>query len=271
MAQPFTRRPPLPLHSHADSKTYSLPNPFLLPSPPLTGQIPPKSFAHEHNSQTNSSILLPDDPTRYESIDSVAREADATMARRPKVRPRGESDLGKPAVNGAAVHLHHASNHHHNHAPYVQLRVKSFLRFLTVFRSPKTPSFVSNLFSHSKRHDHDHDHSHSHQHSKLTAVLISCTTPGSIIHSILIQRDSRRIAYFGCLNLVFMVVQFFYGFATGSLGLLTDSIHMLFDCLGLAVGLAAAVMGKWSPSLNFPYGYAKIETLSGFANGIFLM
>lgn len=73
------------------------------------------------------------------------------------------------------------------------------------------------------------------------------------------------------LNLGFMVVQFFYGFATNSLGLLTDSIHMLFDCLGLAVGLAAAVMSKWPPSLAFPYGYAKIETLSGFANGIFLM
>jgi zinc transporter 5/7 len=73
------------------------------------------------------------------------------------------------------------------------------------------------------------------------------------------------------LNLCFMVVQFFYGFATGSLGLLTDSIHMLFDCLGLAVGLAAAVMSKWPPSVHFPYGYAKIDTLSGFANGIFLM
>ena len=73
------------------------------------------------------------------------------------------------------------------------------------------------------------------------------------------------------LNLGFMVVQFFYGFVTGSLGLLSDSIHMLFDCLGLAVGLAAAVMSKWQPTPNFPYGYGKIDTLSGFANGIFLM
>jgi zinc transporter 5/7 len=73
------------------------------------------------------------------------------------------------------------------------------------------------------------------------------------------------------LNLGFMVVQFFYGFLTNSLGLLSDSIHMLFDCMGLAVGLAAAVMSKWPPSVNFPYGYGKIDTLSGFANGIFLM
>jgi len=68
-----------------------------------------------------------------------------------------------------------------------------------------------------------------------------------------------------------MMVQFFYGFVSGSLGLLTDSIHMLFDCAGLAVGLAAAVMSKWHPNVRFPYGYGKIDTLSGFANGIFLM
>ncbi|KAF2996422.1 putative zinc transporter msc2 [Curvularia kusanoi] len=94
---------------------------------------------------------------------------------------------------------------------------------------------------------------------------------GSIIHSVMIERDSRRIAYFGVLNLSFMVVQFFYGFVSGSLGLLTDSIHMLFDCAGLAVGLAAAVMSKWRPNARFPYGYGKIDTLSGFANGVFLL
>lgn len=73
------------------------------------------------------------------------------------------------------------------------------------------------------------------------------------------------------LNLAFMMVQFFYGFVSGSLGLLTDSIHMLFDCAGLAVGLAAAVMSKWRPNTRFPYGYGKVDTLSGFANGVFLL
>ncbi|KAF3051303.1 hypothetical protein E8E11_002658 [Didymella keratinophila] len=98
-------------------------------------------------------------------------------------------------------------------------------------------------------------------------TLLTC----SIIHSVMIERDSRRIAYFGVLNLSFMIVQFFYGFVSGSLGLLTDSIHMLFDCAGLAVGLAAAVMSKWRPNARFPYGYGKIDTLSGFANGVFLL
>lgn len=73
------------------------------------------------------------------------------------------------------------------------------------------------------------------------------------------------------LNFSFMAVQAFYGYLTDSLGLLSDSIHMFFDCVALFVGLLAAVMSKWPPSRRFPYGFGKIETLSGFANGILLM
>jgi zinc transporter 5/7 len=64
----------------------------------------------------------------------------------------------------------------------------------------------------STAHSHDHGHSHaahghSHgqpqdhhlhgNHSRLSAFLIARATPGSILHSILIEKDSRRIAYFG--------------------------------------------------------------------------
>ncbi|KAK5624854.1 hypothetical protein RRF57_000570 [Xylaria bambusicola] len=69
----------------------------------------------------------------------------------------------------------------------------------------------------------------------------------------------------------FMTVQAVYGYLTDSLGLLSDSIHMFFDCVALAVGLFASVMSKWPPSERFPYGFGKVETLSGFANGVFLI
>lgn len=50
-------------------------------------------------------------------------------------------------------------------------------------------------------HNHNHDHQHEHHlhgnHSRLSAFLIARATPGSIVHSILIEKDSRRIAYFG--------------------------------------------------------------------------
>lgn len=68
-----------------------------------------------------------------------------------------------------------------------------------------------------------------------------------------------------------MAVQAFYGYVTDSLGLLSDSVHMFFDCVALAVGLFAAVASKWPPSDKFPYGFGKIETLSGFGNGVFLI
>lgn len=92
-----------------------------------------------------------------------------------------------------------------------------------------------------------------------------------MVYSILLEKDSRRISYFMCLNFAFMLVQTLYGFLTGSLGLISDSVHMFFDCLALAVGVSAAVMSKWPPSARYPYGLGKMDTLAGFANGIFLM
>lgn len=68
-----------------------------------------------------------------------------------------------------------------------------------------------------------------------------------------------------------MVVQAFYGWASGSLGLLSDTVHMFFDCLALIVGLGASVASKWPTNPDKPYGWAKLNTLAGFGNGIFLM
>jgi len=104
-----------------------------------------------------------------------------------------------------------------------------------------------------------------------TLVLLDLTARWPLIHGIVTDPESRRIFYFMLLNLAFMVVQSTYGYLTGSLGLISDSIHMFFDCVALFVGLCAAVMSKWPPSLKFPYGYGKIDTLAGLGNGVFLM
>lgn len=104
-----------------------------------------------------------------------------------------------------------------------------------------------------------------------TKILLQSTKRYALLHGILADRDSRRIFYFMLLNLSFMLVQSTYGVLTGSLGLISDSIHMFFDCFALLVGLCAAVMSKWPPSVKYPYGYGKMDTLAGFGNGIFLM
>ncbi|CEQ41147.1 SPOSA6832_02850, partial [Sporobolomyces salmonicolor] len=90
------------------------------------------------------------------------------------------------------------------------------------------------------------------------------------IKTILASPESRRIYYFLCLNLAYMFVQMAYGIWTNSLGLISDSIHMFFDCLALAMGLFASVMAIWPSNDVFTYGYSRVETLSGFANGLFL-
>lgn len=92
-----------------------------------------------------------------------------------------------------------------------------------------------------------------------------------MIKSILKNPESRNIYFFLCLNLGYMLVQMMYGVWTNSLGLISDSIHMFFDCMGLGMGLFASVMSKWPADEQFTYGYGRVETLSGYANGIFLM
>ncbi|AEO55015.1 hypothetical protein MYCTH_2073485 [Thermothelomyces thermophilus ATCC 42464] len=121
--------------------------------------------------------------------------------------------------------------------------------------------------SHSSHHAHDH----SGPRSKFTALLLQYTPRWPLLHAVVSIEDSRRIFYFMSLNFAFMAVQAFYGYVTDSLGLLSDSVHMFFDCVALAVGLFAAVASKWPPSDRFPYGFGKIETLSGFGNGVFLI
>ncbi|KAF5336143.1 hypothetical protein D9611_006190 [Ephemerocybe angulata] len=93
----------------------------------------------------------------------------------------------------------------------------------------------------------------------------------SYLKAILSNAESRKIFYFLMLNLAYMLVQMLYGVWTNSLGLISDAIHMAFDCMAIGVGLLASVMATWEPNGRFTYGYGRIETLSGFANGIFLI
>lgn len=92
-----------------------------------------------------------------------------------------------------------------------------------------------------------------------------------MINVILSNNESRRIFLFLCLNLAFMFVQLVWGVWTNSLGLISDAIHMFFDCAAIFMGLMASVMASWKTNKEFPFGYKRVETLSGFANGIFLV
>jgi len=70
---------------------------------------------------------------------------------------------------------------------------------------------------------------------------------------------------------MFMFVEMMYGIWTNSLGLITDACHMLFDCTALFIALYAEVISQWEANHVFSYGYGRVQVLSGFVNGIFLV
>lgn len=69
----------------------------------------------------------------------------------------------------------------------------------------------------------------------------------------------------------FTFIELLYGAWTNSLGLISDGFHMLFDSTALLMGLYAALMSRWKPTRLYSYGYGRVEILSGFMNGLFLV
>ena len=75
--------------------------------------------------------------------------------------------------------------------------------------------------------------------------------------------------------------------------MISDGFHMLFDCSALVMGLFAAVISQWKPTRVYSYGlvlsitmkkieiffiiiiffyrFGRVEVLSGFINGLFLI
>eukprot|EP00826_Nyctotherus_ovalis_P039734 TRINITY_DN3839_c0_g1_i9.p1 TRINITY_DN3839_c0_g1~~TRINITY_DN3839_c0_g1_i9.p1 ORF type:complete len:348 (-),score=55.72 TRINITY_DN3839_c0_g1_i9:52-1095(-) len=68
-----------------------------------------------------------------------------------------------------------------------------------------------------------------------------------------------------------MFVELVYGIMTNSLGLISDSAHMFFDCSALVLSLLASYFASFPPSERFSYGYGRIEVLSGLTNCVFLV
>ncbi|XP_015588464.1 zinc transporter 7 [Cephus cinctus] len=85
------------------------------------------------------------------------------------------------------------------------------------------------------------------------------------------DKNSRNLFLFLLLNLSFAFVELTYGIWTNSLGLISDSFHMFFDCTGLLAGLAASVITKWRANDRYSYGYVRAEVIAGFVNGLFLL
>jgi len=108
--------------------------------------------------------------------------------------------------------------------------------------------------SHAHEHGHAGGHAHSHSHAH----------HGPVSHD-------RAFAIGIALNVVFVVVEAFYGWASDSLALLADAGHNLSDVAGLILAWAAAAAGRLRPTHRRTYGWARASILAALANAMLLL
>ena len=83
--------------------------------------------------------------------------------------------------------------------------------------------------------------------------------------------NSRKLFIFLCITTFYMVIEFLYGIYAGSLGLVSDSFHMLLDSASVAIALYASRISTYPATEEFNYGLGRYEVLSGFTNGVLLV
>lgn len=82
---------------------------------------------------------------------------------------------------------------------------------------------------------------------------------------------TRAFAWVTLINLAYTALEAGYGFATGSLALLSDALHNFGDVLGLALAWGAAVLAKRAPTERHTYGWRRATLLSPLANAVLLV
>lgn len=109
---------------------------------------------------------------------------------------------------------------------------------------------------HGKGHGHSHDHKHSHG-------------PGGHSHGPL--TFDRAFAIGISLNILFVIIEFGFGFFSQSVALMADAGHNLSDVLGLCVAWAGATLARRGPSKRFTYGLKGSTILAALVNGLLLL
>lgn len=115
---------------------------------------------------------------------------------------------------------------------------------------PLFPTFVKIIFCMPSVHDHTHDH----------------------LNPLEGKSSIGRALWLGILlNAAFVIIEAGAGFWQGSMALLSDAGHNLFDVASLAMALLAFRLAKVKPNDNFTYGYRKTTILVALLNAVILL
>lgn len=84
--------------------------------------------------------------------------------------------------------------------------------------------------------------------------------------------SSRKLAAVSVINLVGFLAELAGGLLFGSVALLSDAFHMLFDALAYVMAFAAArVADRYDEGGRWSYGLHRLEPLAAFLNGLLLL
>ncbi len=102
-------------------------------------------------------------------------------------------------------------------------------------------------------HKHDHDHHNGHHHH----------TPAN--------NQGYTFGITIALNMLFVAIEFVYGFLANSTALIADAGHNVSDVLGLLLAWGAVVLTRRQPSKRYTYGLRSTSILAALANAILLL
>lgn len=86
------------------------------------------------------------------------------------------------------------------------------------------------------------------------------------------DQSIRKLGMVAVINFVGFAVELLGGLAFGSVALVGDALHMLFDALAYIIALGATVIARRSdPSGRWTFGLFRVEPFAAFLNGVLLV
>jgi len=86
------------------------------------------------------------------------------------------------------------------------------------------------------------------------------------------SRSTRKLALVAIINFVGFVVELAGGILFGSVALISDALHMLFDMLAYAMAFGASYTAeRFEGGESWSYGLHRLEPVAAFLNGVLLL
>ena len=110
------------------------------------------------------------------------------------------------------------------------------------------------IYSHSHSYSHSHGHNHNHSHSHDISGM-----------------SGAKIFFTALLNLLIAVAELAGGIFSGSLALISDSLHNFSDAASIILTYFALRISQKAKTIKMTYGYKRSQILAAFINSSVLL